>query len=192
LPLKVTLAWSDPASSTSASKNLVNDLVVTAPDGTQYLGNVFGGGWSHSGGSADRVNNLENVYVQSPAAGTGCSSFAKIGQTSTNVLTYSETTAVPSTTYSCRVQAVNTGGASDYSNTATTTTPATPQLHVADLDGSTATSKNTWTASVTITINDVNSAPVSGATVSGTWSGGFFGGASCNTAGGTCKVTRGI
>jgi hypothetical protein len=30
-----------------------------------------------------------------------------------------------------------------------------------------------------------------GATVSGTWSGGFSGSASCNTAGGTCKVTTG-
>ncbi|HEU5255001.1 MAG TPA: hypothetical protein VFU28_03365 [Vicinamibacterales bacterium] len=97
----------------------------------------------------------------------------------------------PSTTYSYRVQAVNTGGVSAYSNTATTTTPATPQLHVADLDGSTATSKNTLTASVTITIRDANSAPVSGATVSGTWSGGFSGTASCNAAGGTCNVTTG-
>lgn len=263
-PVKVTLAWSDPASSTSATRNLVNDLdlVVTAPDGTQYLGNVFAGGWSQTGGSADRVNNLENVYVQSPAtgnwtvlvrgfnvptgpqpfalvvdggfgtaapppppstpdglfasavsstrvdlswtdstnedrfdvercAGIGCSSFVKIGQTSTNVLTYSDTTAAPATTYRYRVQAVNTGGVSGYSNTATTTTPATPQLHVADLDGSSATSKNTWSASVTITVRDANSTPVSGATVSGTWSGSFSGTASCDTAGGSCKVTTG-
>jgi hypothetical protein len=71
-PFKVTLAWSDPASSTSATRNLVNDLdlVVTAPDGTQYLGNVFSGGWSQTGGIADRVNNLENVYVASGAPGT--------------------------------------------------------------------------------------------------------------------------
>jgi hypothetical protein len=32
---------------------------------------------------------------------------------------------------------------------------------------------------------------VSGATVTGTWSGAFSGTASCNTAGGTCKVTSG-
>jgi len=124
----------------------------------------------------------------------GCNSFAKIGQTAANVLTYSDTTAAPSTTYSYRVQAVNTGGVSGYSNTATATTPAAPaapQLHVADLDGSTATSKNTWTASVTITVRDGNSALVSGATVSGTWSGGLSGSASCNTAGGTCTVTTG-
>jgi hypothetical protein len=32
-------------------------------------GNVFSGGWSVTGGSADRRNNVENVYIQSPAAG---------------------------------------------------------------------------------------------------------------------------
>src|SRR5262249_38213142 len=46
------------------------DLAVFAPDGTLYLGNVFAGGWSQTGGGADRVNNLENVYVASAAAGT--------------------------------------------------------------------------------------------------------------------------
>lgn len=72
-PLKVTLVWSDFASTESAASNLVNNLnlVVTAPDGTTtYLGNVFSGGWSQSGGSADGVNNVENVYIESAAAGT--------------------------------------------------------------------------------------------------------------------------
>lgn len=69
---KVTLAWSDFPSTSSAAKNLINDLdlKVTAPDGTTYLGNVFGGGWSLTGGTADRTNNLENVYVASASAGT--------------------------------------------------------------------------------------------------------------------------
>jgi len=52
---------------------LVNDLnlVVTAPNGsTTYLGNVFSGGWSTTGGSADTVNNVENVYIQNPVTGT--------------------------------------------------------------------------------------------------------------------------
>jgi hypothetical protein len=71
--LKVTLVWSDYPSTETAAKNLVNDLdlVVTAPDGvTTYLGNVFSGGWSQTGGSADRTNNVENVYVRLAAAGT--------------------------------------------------------------------------------------------------------------------------
>ncbi len=70
-PFKVTLVWSDYPSSETAAKNLVNDLdlEVTAPDGTVYKGNVFAGGWSQTGGAADRTNNLENVYIAAPAVG---------------------------------------------------------------------------------------------------------------------------
>jgi PKD repeat protein len=71
-PFKVTLVYSDYASTEAAAANLVNnlDLVVIAPGGAQYKGNVFSGGWSVSGGSADAVNNVENVYLQSAASGT--------------------------------------------------------------------------------------------------------------------------
>jgi serine protease AprX len=70
-PLKVTLVWSDYQSTDTATVNLVNDLdlTVAGPGGT-YLGNAFSGGWSTTGGTADRRNNVENVYIQSPAAGT--------------------------------------------------------------------------------------------------------------------------
>jgi hypothetical protein len=70
-PLKVTLVWSDYPSTDTASVNLVNDLdlTVSGPSGT-FRGNVFSGGWSVIGGSADRRNNVENVYIQSPGAGT--------------------------------------------------------------------------------------------------------------------------
>jgi PKD repeat protein len=68
---KVTLVWSDYPSTEAASQNLVNDLdlVVTSPSNTVYRGNVFSGGWSASGGSEDRTNNVENVYVQSAEIG---------------------------------------------------------------------------------------------------------------------------
>jgi hypothetical protein len=71
-PLKVSLVWTDFASTETAAANLVNNLnlTVTGPGGVTYRGNVFGGGWSTTGGSADNVNNVENVYVQSAAAGT--------------------------------------------------------------------------------------------------------------------------
>ncbi len=70
-PFKVTLVWADFPSTETASSNLVNDLdlTVSGPGGT-YLGNVFSNGWSTTGGSADRVNNVENVYLETPAAGT--------------------------------------------------------------------------------------------------------------------------
>jgi subtilisin family serine protease len=71
-PFKVTLVWTDYPSTESASQNLVNDLdvVVTAPGGAVYQGNVFSGGWSQTGGGADRTNNAENVYVESAPSGT--------------------------------------------------------------------------------------------------------------------------
>ncbi len=70
--LKISLVWSDYASTDTAAANLVNNLnlTVTAPNGTIYRGNVFSGGWSTTGGSADGVNNVENVYVQSAGTGT--------------------------------------------------------------------------------------------------------------------------
>lgn len=68
----MTLVWSDYPSALGASKNLVNDLdlVVTSPSGAAYQGNVFSGGWSQTGGSADRTNNVENVYVTAAEART--------------------------------------------------------------------------------------------------------------------------
>ncbi|CAG0937082.1 Xanthomonalisin [Thermoflexales bacterium] len=71
-PFKVTLAWTDYPGSASASTTLVNNLnvVVTSPSGAIYRGNVFSGGWSATGGSADTKNNVENVYLSSPAVGT--------------------------------------------------------------------------------------------------------------------------
>lgn len=72
-PLKITLVWSDYPSTASAADNLVNDidLTVTAPDGTIYIGNNFAGGWTSSGTvPSDDTNNVENVYVQTAAAGT--------------------------------------------------------------------------------------------------------------------------
>jgi hypothetical protein len=64
-PLKVTLAWSDAPGAVSANPALVNDLDLTVTLGANtYRGNVFSAGWSAPGGSADRLNNLENVYVQ--------------------------------------------------------------------------------------------------------------------------------
>ena len=70
-PLKVVLVWTDPPSSSLAAVNLVNDLdlTVSGPSGT-YRGNVFGQGRSEPGGAADRVNNVEVVYLPGAAAGT--------------------------------------------------------------------------------------------------------------------------
>ena len=66
LPVKATLVWTD-APGTPGGTILKNDLNLTVTGGSTYLGNVFSGGWSTTGGSADTVNNVECVYIQSPS-----------------------------------------------------------------------------------------------------------------------------
>ena len=69
-PVKITLAWSDAPGAVGANPALVNNLNLTVVNGANtYLGNVFSGGWSSTGGAADAINNLENVYIQNPAGG---------------------------------------------------------------------------------------------------------------------------
>lgn len=63
-PLKVSIAWTDAPGALGANPALVNDLdLEVTVNGTTYLGNDFSGGVSTTGGSADALNNLENVYV---------------------------------------------------------------------------------------------------------------------------------
>ncbi|CRK58820.1 Flagellar hook-length control protein FliK [Alloactinosynnema sp. L-07] len=73
-PLLATLVYADPMGSPSASVATVNDLTlkVISPTGTVYYGNngLSAGVWSTSGGSANRVDTVENVFVQSPGSGT--------------------------------------------------------------------------------------------------------------------------
>ncbi len=68
-PVKVTLAWTDapgPATGNAWVNNL--DLEVDAR-GDRYLGNVFAGAFSRTGGEPDTRNNVESVYL--PAGPTG-------------------------------------------------------------------------------------------------------------------------
>jgi hypothetical protein len=75
-PLKVTMVYNDPKGSPSGTRARINDLSlkVTAPNGDIYHGNnglgVGGGMWSTPGGSANIVDTVENVFIQTPAAGT--------------------------------------------------------------------------------------------------------------------------
>ena len=69
-PLKVVLVWTDAPSSSLATTNLLNDLdlTVTGPGGV-FPGNSFVAGVSVSGGQADRLNNVEVVYLPNAAKG---------------------------------------------------------------------------------------------------------------------------
>src|SRR5262249_50286659 len=73
-PLKVTMVYADPPGSPSASRARVNDLSlkVTSPAGTVFWGNngLLAGVASSAGGSSNRVDTVENVFIPSAAAGT--------------------------------------------------------------------------------------------------------------------------
>jgi subtilisin family serine protease len=63
-PLKVVLVWTDAPSTSLATTNLLNDLdlVVSGPGGV-FPGNGFASGVSVTGGTADRLNNVEVVWL---------------------------------------------------------------------------------------------------------------------------------
>jgi hypothetical protein len=68
-PLRVTLTWTDVPGPTSGNAFVNNlDLTVTA-GGNTFLGNVFTGAFSVTGGTADIRNNAESVFI--PAGVTG-------------------------------------------------------------------------------------------------------------------------
>src|SRR5207244_2135785 len=69
-----------------------------------------------------------------------------------------------------------------------TATPTT--IHVGDLDGASNNLGKFWSATVAITVHTAQHSLVAGALVTGSWSGGASGSASCTTgAAGTCSVT---
>ncbi len=74
-PFKATMVFADPMGNPASAQHRINDvsLKVTAPNGDIYWGNngLSGTGqWSTSGGVANTIDTVENVYIQNPAAGT--------------------------------------------------------------------------------------------------------------------------
>ncbi|MGH7937065.1 MAG: S8 family serine peptidase, partial [Bryobacteraceae bacterium] len=68
-PFRVTLAWTDPPGPTTGNAFVNNlDLTVTV-GGNTYLGNVFSGACSITGGSADTKNNVESVFLPAGVSG---------------------------------------------------------------------------------------------------------------------------
>ncbi|MFH0815780.1 MAG: S8 family serine peptidase, partial [Methanobacteriota archaeon] len=82
VPLRITLVWADPSPGAVGSAVTIRndlDLIVTAPDGTQYHGNIFkdswaypnpttglGWGYDNNNDGYDDRNTLENVYINTP------------------------------------------------------------------------------------------------------------------------------
>lgn len=71
LPLEATLVWTDAPGNPGAAVQLVNDLdfIATDPSGIVYRGNVYSGGQSTTGGSADSRNVEECVQRNTPTTG---------------------------------------------------------------------------------------------------------------------------
>ncbi len=72
--LKATLVYKDPPGTTSSTMHRINDLnlYVAGPSRVNsYWGNrgLSSGVWSTSGGTADALNTVENVFVQNPEPG---------------------------------------------------------------------------------------------------------------------------
>jgi hypothetical protein len=67
----------------------------------------------------------------------------------------------------------------------------TTTMHLGDLDGTSTSQGGRWTATVTITLHDANHNPLANATVTGKWSNGATGTATCTTgSNGQCTVSK--
>jgi hypothetical protein len=68
-PVRIVLAYTDAPGAPGTSPQ-VNDLNLAADvGGTAYLGNVFSGRWSVTGGSADPYNNYEAIFLPAGTSG---------------------------------------------------------------------------------------------------------------------------
>ncbi len=72
-PLRVTMVFTDPPAAVNSADPVINDLdlfVIDATGTNGYRGNVFANARSVTGGLADPLNNVEQVYIPSPELGT--------------------------------------------------------------------------------------------------------------------------
>ncbi len=169
-PLKITLAWTDFPASPAASTTLVNDLdlIVTSPDGKTYRGNAFQNGWSVPDGEADRLNNVENVFVKRAAPGA-----------------WTIQVSAHSVPMGPQYFALVIDGASDLQ----VPDEADQAMHIGDIDGGSQWMKDggRWQAAVTVTVLNMEQEGVARALVRGTWGNDRDAEFSCTTdSSGTC------
>ena len=71
--LRATMVFSDPPGTVSATQHSINNLSlrVTGPTGTIWWGNngLSLSNWSTTGGVANAIDTVENVFIQNPAPG---------------------------------------------------------------------------------------------------------------------------
>ena len=68
-PFRVTLAWTDAPGATSGNAYVNNLDLQVIVGGSTYLGNVFSGSNSTTGGVADPRNNVESVFLPAGLSG---------------------------------------------------------------------------------------------------------------------------
>jgi len=92
-------------------------------------------------------------------------------------------------TYDVILTVTDDDDATDTNNQSVTVSGTQDNLHVGDLEGSSTSQGNTWTASVTVMVHDGDHNTVEGAMVYGTWSGGASGTAIGTTELGLCTFS---
>lgn len=109
-----------------------------------------------------------------------------------NLETCDSTTAAQPTSTPTSTPTPTTAPQPTNTPTATPTPSPGADMHVGDLDGSSSPDRSgRWDASVLITVHDASEAPLTAATVSGTWSNGTSGSGSCVTnTEGQCSLTK--
>ncbi|MBZ0088876.1 MAG: S8 family serine peptidase, partial [Thermoanaerobaculia bacterium] len=68
-PVRIALAYTDKAGAIGTSPQVNNVNLAAVVAGSSYLGNVFSGQWSTTGGAADAANNYEAIFL--PVGTTG-------------------------------------------------------------------------------------------------------------------------
>lgn len=142
----------------------------------------------------DKATGETGFELQRRIAGQSWAAIAYLIPDSTS---YQDQGLAADTMYEYRIRSYDEGDVSDFSNVAGATTPRWPELHVGELYGGGSVESGfgpasfVWRATVSIRVHDAYHEPVSGATVSGQWSGGASGSASCLTDGsGACNVVK--
>jgi hypothetical protein len=186
---------------------------------TEYYNSVSSAGWRTRVGSVKLANcgvpsdTAPTVTITNPANGSIVSGAVNVTATASDDHGVTQVeffvdgasigvdTTTPysaswnTTTYSNGVHTVSATATDTIGQTANHSVIVTVQntavaIHVGDLDGTVATVRRNWNATVTITVHNASEAPVVGITVTGNWSGGTTGSASCTTnASGQCSVT---
>jgi uncharacterized repeat protein (TIGR01451 family) len=166
------------------------DNVTAAPVTDTFPASLTVGSWTclATAGSSCTVagtgNNRTGTVTLINGGSATFTANTTLAANATGTLANTATVAAPANT--------SDSNPSNNSATDTDTITAPANKHIGDLDRTSITLGNLpWTASVTIAVHNSTHAAVSGATVTGTWSGGGSGGTSCTTTNsGQCTVVR--